>query len=546
MGRHEDTDDVRLERERVARRVIDLARGEVLADHQFLAASVGLLELRFERMGLKFATDGITLWADPGLVVADFLRTRKPPTHDLVHVLLHCLLLHPFEGEEEGVDRGAWELASDIVVERLAREMLGPREGERGRAIDIVIEQLRDDLGAEPTAERVYRALKEGRYANVRRTWGKLLSVDDPSRWFPELSERGDEWGEGSEDERGRRQRASGSPDDGKGQDERSGGEPSGDDDRSDSDRGEGSQDQDGRDEDGGGQAGGSYRDGLAGAEAQGAVQDASGELDEAAGAARRVRARQRAEARERWRRAARSMRVDLETISRVQGEQLGSLRRELEVGQRRRQDLREFLRRFAVMQENLRVSPDEFDYVFYAYGLELYGNLPLIEQLEYREERTIRDFVIVIDTSGSVEGAAVQAFVDTAFDVLTQEGAFAARSVVHVIQADAGVQEDARIASKDDLERWRRGFTLKGMGGTDFRPAFRHVDELVEAGELRDLAGLLYFTDGWGTYPARPPRYKVAFVLYDEGHPPGKVPPWAIRLSLTPDDLAITPSTIS
>lgn len=506
-----EADDAGRERERLAGRVIDLAWGEVLASHPFLSGAVGILVTRFERMGRKFATDGRTLWADPGLVLADFSRTGEAPVRDLLHVLLHCLLLHPFVGAEEGVDAASWSLATDIVVERLVDEMMGPREGERGRAVGMVVEQLREDLGATPTAERVYRELRAGRYRNVRRTWAKAFAVDDPSRWFPERSEQGEERGEGTEDEDGSRQRA-----------------PSG---------GGGDGGSQGAPPEPGSGAGGGRRPSQGDGHAP-AAQDASGDPDEAEDAARRMRARERADARERWRRAARSMRVDLETVSRAQGDQLGDLRRELSVGGRRRQDLREFLRKFSAMQETMRVSPDEFDYVFYAYGLELYGNLPLIEQLEYREERAIRDFVIVIDTSGSVEGEAVQSFVDVAFDVLARQATFSSRSVVHVIQADAGVQEDVRIASEDDLERWRSGFELKGLGGTDFRPAFAHVDKLVEDGELRDLAGLLYLTDGWGTYPSRPPRYRTAFVLYDQDEPPRGVPPWAITLSLSPDDL--------
>lgn len=57
---------------------------------------------------------------------------------------------------------------------------------------------------------------------------------------------------------------------------------------------------------------------------------------------------------------------------------------------------------------------------------------MPLIEPLEYREQRLVRDFVIVIDTSGSVDGEVVQKFVDTTLDVLTSEGAFCDRVNVH------------------------------------------------------------------------------------------------------------------
>ena len=49
-----------------------------------------------------------------------------------------------------------------------------------------------------------------------------------------------------------------------------------------------------------------------------------------------------------------------------------------------------------------MKLNPDEFDYNFYTYGFALYENMPLIEPLEYREVKRIREFVIAIDTSGS------------------------------------------------------------------------------------------------------------------------------------------------
>ena len=47
-----------------------------------------------------------------------------------------------------------------------------------------------------------------------------------------------------------------------------------------------------------------------------------------------------------------------------------------------------------------MRLDPDEFDYVYYTYGLKLYRNMPLIKPLEYREVKRIQEFVIAIDTS--------------------------------------------------------------------------------------------------------------------------------------------------
>ena len=78
----------------------------------------------------------------------------------------------------------------------------------------------------------------------------------------------------------------------------------------------------------------------------------------------------------------------------------------------------------------------------------------------------------------------------------------------------------------------------LHGFGGTDFRPVFRYVDELIAQKELTNLGGLIYFTDGKGAFPAQPPQYHTAFVFLDDGVSDPKVPVWASKLILSPEDL--------
>ena len=84
----------------------------------------------------------------------------------------------------------------------------------------------------------------------------------------------------------------------------------------------------------------------------------------------------------------------------------------------------------------------------------------------------------------------------------------------VHIIQCDARAQQDDVITCEDDMKRYMENFKLIGFGGTDFRPAFEYVNELCRKKVFRHLKGLLYFTDGYGTYPARRPDYDVAFVF--------------------------------
>ena len=159
-------------------------------------------------------------------------------------------------------------------------------------------------------------------------------------------------------------------------------------------------------------------------------------------------------------------------------------------------------------------MNDDEFDYVFYCYGLNRYGNLPLIEPLEYVEERRIRDFAIAIDTSASTKDGLVRRFLETTASVLGNEDSFFADFNVFIIQCDAAITDVACIRNGRDLDDYLDRLEIKGLGGTDFRPVFSYVDGLVATGEAPDLAGLLYLTDGFGTYPSKAPDYQTALSL--------------------------------
>ncbi len=196
--------------------------------------------------------------------------------------------------------------------------------------------------------------------------------------------------------------------------------------------------------------------------------------------------------------------------------------------------DYSTFLRKFAVRRENLKVDDNEFDYIYYTYGLEIYGDMPLVEPLEYSDEKSIRDLVIVIDTSASTEGELVESFIQRTFDMLEGSKEFQNRFNIHLIQCDSKVQTDQIMRSKEDIRTFMENFELRGFGGTDFRPAFQYVNTLLEEGTFRRLQGLLYFTDGKGIYPKRRPAYDTAFIFNDEeSAATAEVPSWAMKVVL-------------
>lgn len=203
---------------------------------------------------------------------------------------------------------------------------------------------------------------------------------------------------------------------------------------------------------------------------------------------------------------------------------------------QKSRRSYRDFLKKFAVLQEELHCDLDEFDMSFYTYGLQLYKNMPLIEPLESREVKKIREFVVVVDTSYSTSGELVQGFLRETFHLLCQEESFFHQSKLHIIQCDEKVQSDVSITNKQELEKLFHDFTIIGGGNTDFRPAFDYVNRLVEEGEFENLCGLLYFTDGKGIYPKKKPVYKTAF-LFLEDFQEELVPSWAIRIKLEEEE---------
>ena len=238
------------------------------------------------------------------------------------------------------------------------------------------------------------------------------------------------------------------------------------------------------------------------------------------------------------WQEINEKMETDLETFSKEASEENGNFLGQLRVENRERQNYREFLRKFSVLREEMGTDPDTFDYGFYSYGLSLYGNMPLIEPLETREVRRIADFIIVIDTSMSCSGTLVRRFLEETYSVLKQNDSYFRRVNVHIIQCDEKVHSDVKITSEKELKKYMDQFELYGEGGTDFRPAFAYVDELLGRGEFDDLKGLIYFTDGYGIYPSRMPPYKTAFVFLEEDYRDADVPAWAIRLVLREDEL--------
>lgn len=212
-------------------------------------------------------------------------------------------------------------------------------------------------------------------------------------------------------------------------------------------------------------------------------------------------------------------------------GTQRGYKQEWYELQEERKRNYNKFLRRFTVEREELQLDMEAFDYIPYLYGLSHYGNLPFLEPLEYTEAKKLEELVIAIDTSASCKKPTVQRFLQETYAVLGQQENFFKKLRVHIIQCDCYVQEDVKVTCEKEWKEYLRHIKIQGGGGTDFRPVFRYVNEMLADGRLKNLKALLYFTDGDGIYPREKPDYEAVFLLTKEPPKEANVPSWATLL---------------
>ena len=421
---------------------------------------------------INLATDGSFLYYDPIWLLKRYSDESGSVTRDYMHVLLHCIFRHPFVNTL--VDHELWDLSCDIAVEAMIIGFHQPMLSVKTEVRrSVVVSELQADV-PQMTAEKLYHFFQN---YPPDPEWADLFRADDHEIWYDRQRKQ-------SLQQQAQQSRT---PDH---QNEES-------------------------------HNNSNYNQNNSSEKKQAdKAEQANGSLD----------------IDKEWKDISEHVQMDLESFAKEQGYQAGNMEQLLAAINREKYNYEAFLKKFAVMGEVMKINDDEFDYIFYTYGLKLFENMPLIEPLEYKEVKRIRDFVIAIDTSGSTSGELVQSFLTKTYNILESTESFFAKVNIYIIQCDADIQEVVKITKKEDFEDYLQQMTIKGLGGTDFRPVFSYVDQLVRDKAFTNLKGLIYFTDGYGTFPAQKPDYQTAFVFIQDDYINLDVPPWAIKLILEKD----------
>jgi len=443
---------------RIGNQILTASRNELYVSMRFLDIALSALTYEMNLSSLFVGTDGEKILFNPRYLAEKYLDNRLWVNRTYLHMLLHCILRHPFNQDER--DEELWYTACDIAVESIidtlhANAIKQTVSDLRNETYDM----LRDSLRVL-SAEGIYRILKEKQMP--LEEFGRMqleFWMDDHVFWKNK--------------------------------------KPENDDNQNDNDNSD---------------------------------QDQNDKHD---------RNRQK-ELQEKWQQIGEKTETNLETFSKDFSDETGDMLHALKIENRERYDYRRFLDKFVTLKEDMRVDDDAYDYIFYTYGLNLYGNLPLIEALEYKEVKKIEELVIAIDTSASCDISIVQRFLEETYAILKNNESFFRTYNIHILQADATVARDKKISSEEDLVTYMNEFEMLGGGGTDFRPVFTHTNRLIEQQAFQNLKGLIYFTDGYGTFPTHRPPFDTAFVFFHEDYLDVNVPPWAMKVILGPEDFTI------
>ncbi len=169
----------------------------------------------------------------------------------------------------------------------------------------------------------------------------------------------------------------------------------------------------------------------------------------------------------------------------------------------------REGMREFLQLQEKAHET-DTIDPILYEYGLELYGDMPLVEPSEISDERCLHSIVLAIDTSGSCVDAAGKFLAETnqLFEDVRNMGEM---DTLHLLQCDTRIEDEQTFRGTQQLPKLSEQ-RMYGWGGTSFVPVFQKAEEYRAKGE--EISLLIYLTDGAGEFPQKKPDYPVWFIL--------------------------------
>lgn len=546
-------------------RILNQSKIELSLSMRYLSRALDKLSFQMDFNTRRIGTEGEKIHFHPEFIFQLYVESPQKLYRLYMHSLLHCLFRHMFKTEDK--EEELWNLATDMHVEYVLDSMDIPLLYRPAYPFREKYFQKLEKEVKSLSAERIYAYLLEQNLSYEKKERLDLEFVKDDHSFWVKLGEEerpvDTEEAEGTEDTEGTeeaertgdtegKRNAEAAEDTGSPEVENEPNSPN----KPSNPKKQGNQEEEKEEsspndltedrnspsqsaKDGDSQSD-TEKDGE-GREKENNGAQGSGESKEPEKEGQSNKEKESSEDAERREERRRALDKDWEDIGKrteeemkddKEGDKSEKLSWFLHLEHKNHTPFQDFLRKFSVDREELKTDPESFDYGYYYFGLSQYGNMPLIEENEYREKRKIPELVIAIDTSYSTKGEMVKRFLEEALAILADKGAFFSKCRVHIIECDDRIRKDLLIEDAEEMERYRERFEVSGGYGTDFRPVFHYIEDLQKKGELKELKALLYFTDGRGRYPKYAPSYTAAFIFpKGEDIDDENAPFWALKL---------------
>ena len=546
-------------------RILNQSKIELSLSMRYLSRALDKLSFQMDFNTRRIGTEGEKIHFHPEFIFQLYVESPQKLYRLYMHSLLHCLFRHMFKTEDK--EEELWNLATDMHVEYVLDSMDIPLLYRPAYPFREKYFQKLEKEVKSLSAERIYAYLLEQNLSYEEKERLDLEFVKDDHSFWVKLGEEerpvDTEEAEGTEDTEGTeeaertgdtegKRNAEAAEDTGSPEVENEPNSPN----KPSNPKKQGNQEEEKEEsspndltedrnspsqsaKDGDSQSD-TEKDGE-GREKENNGAQGSGESKEPEKEGQSNKEKESSEDAERREERRRALDKDWEDIGKrteeemkddKEGDKSEKLSWFLHLEHKNHTPFQDFLRKFSVDREELKTDPESFDYGYYYFGLSQYGNMPLIEENEYREKRKIPELVIAIDTSYSTKGEMVKRFLEEALAILADKGAFFSKCRVHIIECDDRIRKDLLIEDAEEMERYRERFEVSGGYGTDFRPVFHYIEDLQKKGELKELKALLYFTDGRGRYPKYAPSYTAAFIFpKGEDIDDENAPFWALKL---------------
>jgi len=475
-------------------KILTAAKTELFMSMRYLYLALNSLDFVRNQKTFFVGCDGENIYYNPLLLSEKYKYNPTLINRAYLHMVLHCIFRHIYAANKISTEQ-LWDISCDIAIEYLIDNM---EYSSVRQLIPDVRENVYMTLAKEypvVSAENVYGYLEKQDDKTLLKLSVAFL-VDDHSFWYSKKKQKTEDKNQDNKDNKDNND----NKDNKDNQDNKDDKDNNNNKDNSNKDNNGNKDNEDNKDD----------------KDNKDSSNNNSKQNDD------------------KWKDISEKMQTELSTYQSSIGDEHHYLSKYLTLSNSEKMSYKEFLKKFAVSKETMQVDMDAFDYGFYNFGMQMYGNMPLIEELEYKEEQRIEDFVIVLDTSGSCSGQLIKKFLEETYAILLEQESFFNKINLHIIQCDNEIQSDICIHSRKELDEYKANFEVKGFGGTDFRPAFEYVNSLIEKKQFNRLNGMLYFTDGNGIYPTKKPPYQVAFIFVETKGELKQVPPWAIKLEIT------------